>query len=104
MMEILKYLPILGILILSNILLGTIYNMNVQEMDFDKYKFLNGIKKAATIAVSFVALAVAFDKVDISMGGNELLSPQLIMTTAIGTYAGKVVMNLTKILGISRGE
>lgn len=97
MHEILNYLPILALLFLSNILLGTVYNTSIQDLGFDKYKFLNGIKKALSVGLSFIALAFVFDTVDI---GGDVLTPQLIMTSALATYAAKVVINLTKILGI----
>lgn len=99
MKEILNYLPILAILIISNILLGTVYNMDIKDMKFDKIKFLNGFKKAVSIAIAFVGLAYTFDVVDI---GGDIVTPQLIMSSALATYAGKVVVNLTKILGISK--
>ena len=46
MTEILTYLPILAVLIISNILLGTFYNVSVKEIQFDKTVLLDGIKKA----------------------------------------------------------
>lgn len=99
MREILNYLPILAILIASNILLGTVYNTSIEDMTFSKEKLLNGLKKALSIAIAFIGLAYTFDVVDI---GGDILTPQLIMTSAIATYAGKVVIHLTKILGISQ--
>lgn len=101
MNEILSYLPLLGMLVVSNLLLGTYYSIGVQEMPFEWAKLFNGIKKAFVIAVAFIVLAYTFERVDI---GGDILTPQLIMTTALATYAGKVVMNLTHILGIAKDE
>ncbi len=98
---ILNYLPILAVLIISNILLGTVYNMSFKDMVFDKYFLFDGIKKAVSVSVAFIGLAYAFDKVQI---GGDILTPDLIMTTAIGAYAGKVVLKLTEILGIKKGN
>lgn len=100
MREILNYLPILAILIISNIITGTIYSTSIQDMAFDKVKLFDGIKRALSVAIAFVGLAYTFDVVDI---GGDILTPQLIMITSIGTYAGKVVVNLCKILGINQG-
>lgn len=98
MKEIIYYLPILAILVASNILLGTVYNMSVADMKFDKTKFLDGIKKALSVGIAFVGLAYTFDVVPV---GGDILTPDLIMTAAIATYAGKVVIKLTEILGVS---
>ena len=76
MTEILTYLPILAVLIISNILLGTFYNVSVKEIQFDKTVLLDGVKKAVSIAIAFIALAITFDKVQI---GGDLLTPDNIM-------------------------
>lgn len=99
MNEILSYLPLLAMLVVSNILLGTYYSIGVQEMKFEWSKLLDGIKKAIVVAIAFIVLAYTFERVEI---GGDILTPQLIMTTALATYAGKVVMNLTHILGIAK--
>ena len=99
MREILMYLPVLAVLIFTNILLGTVYNMSIQDMKFDRIKLFDGIKKALSIGVAFIGLAYTFDTVQI---GGDILTPDLIMVTAIGAYAGKVVLKLTEILGIKQ--
>lgn len=99
MAEILTYLPILAVLIISNILLGTFYNVSVKEIQFDKTVLLDGIKKAVSIAIAFIALALTFDKVSI---GGDLLTPDNIMITSIIAYTAKVTANLTKILGVNQ--
>lgn len=99
MTEILTYLPILAVLIISNILLGTFYNVSVKEIQFDKTALLDGVKKAVSITVAFIALALTFDKVPI---GGDLLTPDNIMITSIITYTAKVTANLTKILGVNQ--
>lgn len=99
MSVILSYLPVLAVLIFTNILLGTVYNMSFQDMKFDRIKLFDGIKKALSIGIAFIGLAYAFDTVQI---GGDILTPDLIMVTAIGTYAGKVVLKLTEILGIKK--
>lgn len=101
MTEILTYLPILAILIISNILLGTFYNTSVKDITFDKVVLFDGIKKAFSVAVAFVAVAYTFDKVNI---GGDLLTPDNIMITSIITYTAKVTTNLTRILGINQSN
>ena len=101
MTEILTYLPILAVLIISNILLGTFYNVSVKEIQFDKTVLLDGIKKAVSIAIAFIALAITFDKVQI---GGDLLTPDNIMITSIIAYTAKVTTKITMILGIYKIE
>lgn len=101
MKNILMYLPILAILVISNILLGTIYNMSVADMKFDRAKLMDGVKKAVSVGVAFVGLAYTFDVVPV---GGDILTPDVIMTTAIAAYAGKVVVKLTEILGIKQNN
>lgn len=97
MKDIITYLPALAIMIVCNILLGTVYNTSVKEMQFDKFIFIDGIKKAVCIAVGFIGLAYVFDIIPI---GGDVITPQLIVTAAIVTYASKACMNLAKVLGV----
>ena len=46
-----------------------------------------------------MGLAYTFDVVPV---GGDILTPDVIMTTAIAAYAGKVVVKLTEILGIKQ--
>ena len=97
MKEVLNYIPVLAVLVVINILLGTIYNTDIQNMTFDKMKLLNGLKKAVSIGAAFLGLAYTFSVVDL---GGEIVTPQLIMTAAITVYASKATINLMKILGV----
>lgn len=99
MLEILNYLPLLGIAVVCNILCGIYYNINVKEIKFDWVKLLNGIIKAIIVIVVFIGTAYIFDQM------KELtealgVTPKFIMVSAITLYVGKVLVSLGKILGV----
>lgn len=97
MKEIIGYLPALAVMIVCNILLGTVYNTSIKEMNFDKYILFDGIKKAVCIAACFIGLAYVLEVVPI---GGDVITPQLIIVAAIGMYATKACTNLAKVLGV----
>lgn len=97
MNEILKLLPVLGCLMLTNIVLGMWYNIGVNKISFDYKILLEGIIRAAIIGGSFISLAYAFEATDLSITG---VTPQLMINASIVLYAGKCITSFGKILGI----
>jgi len=98
MAEVIGMLPILGIAILMNVLMGTFYNVSVKELAFDRSKFIDGIFKALSIAFTFIGLAFCFDRTDLLRGVG--VTPMMIMDAAIVVYVTKVLVNLCKVLGV----
>lgn len=98
LLNITHLLPTLAIAIGINILLGLYNNISIDKCDFDWKVLVNGILKAAIIAVAFMGIAYAFDSTDLSSIG---VTPDLIMNSAIILYMGKAVQNLIKILGVT---
>lgn len=101
MLTLTNYLLILGMLCVSNILLGMFYNINIQDFNFDKIKLLNGIVKILIIMFSTYSLYYAFiclPQLSEALG----VDPCVIMVTAIVAYTSKVVIKLSKIFGISK--
>ena len=90
-------LPVLAVLILTNIGLGMYNKIGKEHIDFDKAKLISGIVKGAIVGFSAIALAFCADKVDLSSIG---ITPQLILNTAIITYAAKNLNNLAAVLGV----
>ena len=58
---ILKYLPVLGVAISVNIILGLYNNISNIKETFEWRKLINGIIKAICVSASFVGLAYCFD-------------------------------------------
>ena len=98
---IIRYLPVLGVSIIVNILLGLYHNIGMEGQSFDWKKLVQGAAKAGVVAVAFVGLAYCFDATDtiIDLGVLEL-DPNLIMISAITIYMIKGVTTLANILGI----
>lgn len=98
---ILDYLPILGISIIINIMLGTYYNIEMIKEIFSLHKLISGIVKATIVTISFIGLAYCFDATGaiIDIGIMEL-TPEMIMTSAISIYMVKDTIKLANILGI----
>lgn len=102
MLEIvLNYLPILGISIVVNILLGMYKNIGINKEIFELKKLISGIIKGIIVGLSFVGLSYCFDKTGtiINIGQFEF-DPEMIMTSAITIYMGKAIITLGNILGI----
>ena len=99
---ILKYLPVLGIAISVNIILGLYNNISNIKETFEWRKLINGIIKAICVSASFVGLAYCFDATGtvIDVGVFDI-DPELIMTSSIVLYVAKGLQNLVGILGIN---
>ena len=100
-----QYLPVLGVVIAVNIVLGIYNNIENVKQNFDWKKLVTGIIKAGCITIAFIGLAYCFDatKTTIDTGVFEV-NPDVIMTSAIVLYAGKAIQNLVGILGINTGN
>ena len=99
MLEILNYLPLLGIAVVCNILCGIYYNINVKEIKFNWLKLLNGIMKAIIVIVVFIGMAYIFDQMK-ELAEALGVTPKFIMVSAITLYTSKVLISLGKILGV----
>ena len=99
MIEILNYLPLLGIAVICNILCGIYYNINVKEISFDWNKLFNGIMKAIIVIVVFIGMAYIFDQMK-ELAEALGVTPKFIMVSAITLYTSKVLISLGKILGV----
>lgn len=101
---IIRYLPVLAVSIVVNILLGLYHNIGMEGQTFDWKKLVWGVAKAGVVAVAFVGLAYCFDATDtiIDLGVLEL-DPNLIMISAITIYMIKGVTTLATILGVKTG-
>lgn len=95
---ILKPLAALAVAMLVNLLLGTYYNINLDQCCFNRKTFLTGVAKAGIIAIAFIGLAFCFDNTNLSEIG---VTPDLIMNAAVVLYVGKATTNLMKILGVT---
>lgn len=99
MIEILNYLPLLGIAVICNILCGIYYNINMKEISFDWNKLFNGIMKAIIVIVVFIGMAYIFDQMK-ELAEALGVTPKFIMVSAITLYTSKVLVSLGKILGV----
>lgn len=95
--EVMHTLPVLCVLILANIALGTLNSLAVEKIQFDKKRMINGVLKAVAAVAAVFSLAYAFDTIDLTSLG---FSPMTIVSTGIIVYAVKVGINLVKILGL----
>ena len=100
MLEILNYLPLLGIAVVCNVLCGIYYNINVKEIKFNWLKLLNGIMKAIIVIVVFIGMAYIFDQMK-ELAEALGVTPKFIIISAITLYVGKALVALGKILGVS---
>ena len=102
---ILNYLPVLGIAIVVNIILGLYNNINNIKETFDWRKLVTGVIKAACVAIAFIGLAYCFDATGtvIDVGVFDI-NPELIMTSSIVLYVGNGLQNLIGILGIKTSK
>lgn len=103
MMEIIYLLPVLGVAMILNIADGTWYNIKIDAIKFDWHIFLDGLKKALIIAVSFVGLAYIVANVP-QVTDALGIEPKGIITLAIIGYTVKFVSQLAKILNITIGK
>lgn len=101
MQEIYRLLPVLGIVMLINIALGTYSNIKIEKFSFDIKKFFAGIIKAVIIAASAVGLSYAFTVIDLSSIG---VTPETIITAAIIGYAKKDIDNFARYLNVNSDE
>ena len=99
MLEILNYLPLLGIAVVCNILCGIYYNIHVKEIKFNWLKLFNGIMKAIIVIVVFIGMAYIFDQMK-ELAEALGVTPKFIMVSAITLYTSKVLISLGKILGV----
>ena len=99
MLEILNYLPLLGIAVVCNILCGIYYNINVKEIKFNWLKLLNGIIKAIIVIVVFIGMAYIFDQMK-ELAEALGVKNKYIMVSEITLYTSKVLISLGKILGV----
>lgn len=99
MIEILNYLPLLGIAVICNILCGIYYSTNMKEISFDWNKLFNGIMKAIIVIVVFIGMAYIFDQMK-ELAEALGVTPKFIMVSAITLYTSKVLISLGKILGV----
>ena len=98
---VIRYIPVLGVLIAVNIALGLYNNIeNICEA-FDWRKLVKGIVKALCISGAFIGLAYSFDVTGTSIDlGVFDIDPEAIMISAIILYLGKGLQNLASILGV----
>ncbi len=99
MLEVIHLLPVLMVVIITNITTGMYNNIGKKKMNFDKTVFINGIVKAMIISTTFIGLAYCFDTVDLSSLG---ITPLLIIQAIILLYAGKTVDTICSIFGIKK--
>lgn len=98
---IIKYMPVLGVLIAVNIALGLYNNIENICETFDWRKLVKGIVKALCISGAFIGLAYSFDVTGTSIDlGVFDINPEVIMISAIILYLGKGLQNLASILGV----
>lgn len=96
--ECIKNLPILFLCIVANIAAGTLASVSIDKISFDKKKLVDGIARAAVVAVGVIVLAFAFDRLDLSSLG---FTPATVVSTGIVVYAAKLGTNVIKLLGLS---
>lgn len=96
--EVASMIPVLGILIICNIISGTCKSLTVLKIKFDWEKMKLGLVKAVVAIICILVLCVVFGKFDLSSIG---FTPSTIMSTGILVYTAKVANNLFGILGIS---
>ena len=102
-MEIIHYIPVLGVAVLVNIILGLYNSIGTLEIKFDWKKLVSGILKALSISIAFIGLAYCFEATNSTLDFSVFeINPETIMTTSIIIYVGKGLKNLASILGIYR--
>lgn len=99
--EILHYIPVLGVAITVNIVLGLYNSLGTLNVKFDWKKLVGGILKALAIAAAFIGLAYCFDATGTTIDFSVFeINPSTIMTSSIILYVGKGLINLASILGV----
>lgn len=96
--EVATMIPVLGILIICNIISGTCKSLTVLKINFDWERMKLGLVKAVVAVICILVLCLVFGKFDLSSIG---FTPSTIMSTGILVYTAKVANNLFGILGIS---
>lgn len=99
MNEILIQLGLLGIAVVCNILCGVYYNVNVKEIAFDWYVFMNGVLKACIIGAIAVGMSVVFNYMP-ELAETVGVTPLFVVNAAIVLYSAKTMIGLGKILGV----
>jgi len=97
--QVLKMLPILIFLIISNIVSGTINSIINDNLKFNKKKFKDGIITAIGALFCITSLSIAFDVLDLS---NIGFTPVTIVSTCVLVYVFKIANNLVKLLHIDK--
>lgn len=100
MTEILTYLPLLGIAMICNILVGLFYSINIKNIKFDWIILVNGIIKAIIIASVFIGLSYIFDSLK-ELAEAIGVTPKFVLISAITLYTSKAIVGLSKILGVT---
>lgn len=101
MIEILHYIPVLGVAILINIVLGLYNSLGTLDLKFDWKKLVGGVLKALAIGAAFIGLAYCFDATGTTIDFTVFeINPSTIMTSSIILYVGKGLINLASILGV----
>lgn len=99
---VLKYLPYLGLVLLTHILLGVYYNVGELKDKFSWKVLLVGVAKAAIVSEAFIALALVMDKltVDYELKALEIM-PDVLLVGVIAIYVAKCIKNLKKIFTVT---
>lgn len=97
MEEVLKLLPALGILVITNIALGMWNKIGKEKFNFSLSILLQGITRAVIIVGSAIGLSYVASIVDITASGPL---PDFILNGAIAIYATKAVHNFASCLGV----
>ena len=93
-----KLVGVLFILIVLNIVSGTVASVMIEGEPFDKQFFVTGVVKAFVACIAMIALAYVFGVVDLTPLGFE---PKTAISSGIAVYAAKLLKNVSKLIGIN---
>lgn len=90
-----KYVPMLGLAILLNTLIGLFNNIAIRRFQFRWSILLTGLGRAALFVVCIFGLAFIMDHVDVIA---DEISPEILLQTGTLYYAGKVFIALKDMI------
>lgn len=90
-----KYMPLLGIAAILNVLFGLYNNIAVKKQKFQFGVFFQGIVKAILFSVGIFGVSYIMDHMEIPLA---VMTPEVILETGTLYYTSKVLAHIYKII------
>lgn len=93
--ECLGYIPLLGIAMVLNIIIGTFNNVSLKKETFKIRILFRGIVKALIVCLASLGLAYIMDNIHVDV---SIMTPSSLLEAAVIYYSGKVALGMKTML------